>query len=86
MARIGSAIPVPKEIVGAYRIVIRPLGGGRNGKWCLHQGGFEDSLRANDRYTSLIKFELFNENRTRNNVSMYRDLSSKPIKDRSSNP
>ena len=86
MARIGSAILVPKEIVGAYRIVIRPLERCRNGKRYLHQGGFEDSLRANERHTSLIKFEPLDKDRMRNNLSMYRDLSSKPIKGRSSNP
>ena len=58
----------------------------RNGKRYLHQGGFEESLRANERHTSLIKFEPLDKDRMRNNLSMYRDLSSKPIKGRSSNP
>ena len=86
MARIGSAIPVPKPIVGAYRIVIRSLGRSRDGERRLHQGGFEDPLRANDRHTSLIKFKPLDKDRMRNNLSMCRGLSSKPIKGRSSNP
>ena len=41
---IRASIPVSKQIVGAYRIIIRPLGRCRNGEWHLHESRFEDSL------------------------------------------
>ena len=71
MPRVGSSIPIPKEVIWTCSIVVWPFGRSRNGKRNLHNSRLKDSLRADDGYALLIKFKPFSQDCTRNDLAIH---------------
>ena len=80
MARVGATIPVLQEVVGAYPIGIRAIGGCGNRKWRLHEGWLEYPLWANHRHAPLSKLKTLGKHSSRHHtIWVYGDLASEPV-------